>query len=55
VEEGKVVELTVDTKKGFDVRREIPPVIIQKGWGLLEQRPLQMSLEEIFVKLVTKE
>lgn len=54
-EEGKVVELTVDSEKGLDIRRDIPPVIIQKGWGLLEQKPLQMSLEDIFVKLVTKE
>lgn len=54
-EEGKVVELTVDSEKGLDIRRHIPPVIIQKGWGLLEQKPLQMSLEDIFVKLVTKE
>ena len=54
-EEGKVVELTVDTEKGLDIRRDIPPMIVQKGWGLLEQKPLQMSLEDIFVKLVTKE
>ena len=54
-EEGKVVELTVDSEKGLDIRRDIPPMIVQKGWGLLEQKPLQMSLEDIFVKLVTKE
>ena len=54
-EEGKVVELTIDTEKGIDIRRDIPPMIVQKGWGLLEQKPLQMSLEDIFVKLVTKE
>ena len=54
-EEGKIVELTVDTEKGLDIRRNIPPMIVQKGWGLLEQKPLQMSLEDIFVKLVTKE
>jgi len=54
-EENKILELVVDTEKGVDVRREIPPLIIQKGWNLLEQKPLEMSLEDIFVKLVTKE
>ena len=54
-EENNILELIVDAEKGFDIRREIPPVIVKKGWGLLEQKPLEMSLEDIFVKLVTKE
>ncbi len=50
-----VAELRVDVEKHRDVRREIAACIVQKGWGLLELRPIEMSLEDIFVKLVTKE
>ncbi len=48
-------EYIVDAAKGSDVRRAIPPVIVRNNWGLLEQKPLELSLEDIFVKLVTKE
>lgn len=45
----------VESIKGKDIRREIAPAIINKGWALLELRPQEISLEDIFVKLVTKE
>jgi len=48
-------DFIIDAAKGSDIRREIPPAIIKRGWALLEQKPLEMSLEDIFVKLVTKE
>ncbi|MEK9148970.1 MAG: ATP-binding cassette domain-containing protein [Candidatus Desantisbacteria bacterium] len=48
-------EFVIDTAKGLDLRKEIAPVTVKNGWGLLELRPVEMSLEEIFVKLVTKE
>ncbi len=50
-----ISQYVVDSEKGVDVRRDIPAVIVSKGWGLLELKPLEMSLEDIFVKLVTKE
>lgn len=50
-----VSEFVIDTAKGLDVRKDIAPVIVKNGWGLLELRPVEMSLEDIFVKLVTKE
>ncbi|MBI5286539.1 MAG: ATP-binding cassette domain-containing protein [Deltaproteobacteria bacterium] len=45
----------VKTERGIGIRREIPAVIVKKGWGLLEMRSKEMSLEDIFIKLVTKE
>ncbi|HHL39708.1 MAG TPA: ABC transporter ATP-binding protein [Deltaproteobacteria bacterium] len=48
-------EFYVDLEKGRDVRRDIPALIVKQGWGLLEMRPIELSLEEIFVKLVTRE
>ncbi|MBI3397681.1 MAG: ATP-binding cassette domain-containing protein [Deltaproteobacteria bacterium] len=45
----------VESIKGRDIRKEIAPRIVNKGWALLELKPHEMSLEDIFVKLVTKE
>lgn len=48
-------EYIVESVKGRDIRKEIAPRIVHKGWALLELKPQEMSLEDIFVKLVTKE
>ncbi len=52
---GGVTELVLNMDKRMDVRRDIPVAIVNNGWGLLEMKPIEMSLEDIFVKLVTKE
>ena len=38
-----------------DVRRELARAVVGGGWGLLELRPMRMSLEEIFLQLTTEE
>lgn len=48
-------EYIIESVKGKDIKREIAPCVVNKGWALLELRPQEMSLEDIFVKLVTKE
>jgi len=48
-------EFSVETSPGHDARRELARAIVESGWGLLELRPMGMSLEEIFLKLTTKE
>jgi len=45
----------VDTEKGQDVRRDVSAAIVRGGWGLLELRPMRMSLEDIFLSLITDE
>jgi gliding motility-associated transport system ATP-binding protein len=45
----------VESDRGVDVRREIARVIVNRGWGLLELRPMRMSLEEIFLQVTTDE
>jgi hypothetical protein len=45
----------VDSEKGLDVRRDVAAAIVRGGWGLLELRPMRMSLEEIFLSLTTEE
>jgi gliding motility-associated transport system ATP-binding protein len=45
----------VDSETGRDVRRELARVIITSGWGLMELRPMRMSLEDVFLSLITDE
>jgi ABC-2 type transport system ATP-binding protein len=45
----------VNSETGRDVRRQLASVVVSNGWGLLELRPLRMSLEEIFLHLTTEE
>jgi len=45
----------VESERGRDIRRELARLVVGKGWGLLELRPLRMSLEEIFLHLTTEE
>jgi ABC-2 type transport system ATP-binding protein len=52
---GGRVEYAVQTSKGRDVRKELARTVIESGWGLLELRPVGLSLEDIFLKLTTSE
>jgi ABC-2 type transport system ATP-binding protein len=45
----------VESTRGTDVRRELARTIVNRGWGLLELRPMRMSLEEIFLQVTTDE
>ena len=52
---GSVGSYEVSSESGHDVRRELASAVVSAGWGLLELRPLRMSLEEIFLHLTTEE
>jgi ABC-2 type transport system ATP-binding protein len=52
---GTTSSYEVSSETGRDVRRELASVVVSNGWGLLELRPLRMSLEEIFLHLTTEE
>jgi ABC-2 type transport system ATP-binding protein len=45
----------VDSERGHDVRPALAAAVVGRGWGLLELRPLRMSLEDIFLHLTTDE
>jgi ABC-2 type transport system ATP-binding protein len=51
----RIVGLEVNSDTGRDVRRELAAAIVGRGWGLLEMRPMRMSLEEIFLHLTTED
>src|SRR4051812_16792462 len=52
---GEAVAFEVDSETGRDVRRELAAAVVTRGWGLLELRPMRMSLEEIFLHLTTED
>jgi len=52
---GMVTVLEVESGQGRDVRRDLASAIVTRGWGLLELRPMRMSLEEIFLHLTTED
>ena len=51
----QIVGYEVDSEAGRDVRRELAAAVVGRGWGLLEMRPMRMSLEEIFLHVTTEE
>jgi ABC-2 type transport system ATP-binding protein len=52
---GPVTVLEVESSQGRDVRRDLAAAVVGRGWGLLELRPMRMSLEEIFLHLTTED
>ena len=50
-----VTSFEVESETGRDVRRELSAAIVNRGWGLLELRPMRMSLEEVFLQVTTEE
>ena len=52
---GTVTSLEVESETGRDVRRDLAAAVVSRGWGLLELRPMRMSLEDIFLHLTTED
>lgn len=52
---GTTADIEVEAERGRDIRRELAQAIVTRGWGLLELRPMRMSLEDIFLSLTTDE
>lgn len=49
------IPFSLETAPQCDPRREIAATVVGRGWGLLEMSQKQVSLEDIFVDLVTEE
>jgi ABC-2 type transport system ATP-binding protein len=52
---GNIVGYEIESETNRDVRRDVARAVVDHGWGLLELRPMRMSLEEIFLQLTTEE
>jgi ABC-2 type transport system ATP-binding protein len=52
---GTIAGYEVESERGTDVRRDLARAVVNRGWGLLELRPMRMSLEEVFLQVTTEE
>jgi ABC-2 type transport system ATP-binding protein len=52
---GTITGFEIESDRGTDVRRDLARTIVTRGWGLLELRPMRMSLEEVFLQVTTEE
>lgn len=50
-----IVTIVLRSSLGDETRRTLADHVVHNGWGLLEVRPLPMSLEDLFVRLVRSE
>jgi ABC-2 type transport system ATP-binding protein len=53
--DGSPSRLTVECTLNTDLRRTLAAVVVNEGWGLLELRGVSVSLEDVFINLITKE
>ncbi|MDO8433290.1 MAG: ABC transporter ATP-binding protein [Candidatus Binatus sp.] len=47
--------IALSSGHGEEVRSALAACVVQHGWNLLEVKPVAMSLEDLFMRLVTKE
>jgi len=52
---GNSATYSVECKLNSDLRRLLAATVVSQGWGLLELRGVSMSLEDVFINLITKE
>jgi ABC-2 type transport system ATP-binding protein len=50
-----VLGYEIEGSRDTDVRRELARAVVTNGWGLLELRPMRVSLEEVFLSLTTED
>lgn len=50
-----MTEFLVETDPGRDVRADLARAVVGHQWGLMELRPMGLTLEDIFIRLVTEE
>jgi ABC-2 type transport system ATP-binding protein len=45
----------IESERGHDIRRDLARTVVSGGWGLLELRPMRLSLEDVFLSLTTED
>ena len=53
--DGSPSKVTVECRLNTDLRRTLAAAVVNQGWGLLELRGISVSLEDVFINLITKE
>jgi ABC-2 type transport system ATP-binding protein len=54
-QDGSPSTYTVECILNSDPRRVLASTVVSQGWGLLELRGISMSLEDVFINLITQE
>ena len=52
---GGETRVTLDGESGTDLREAVFREVVTRGWTLLELTPRQASLEDVFVRLVSRD
>ena len=52
---GALTGFEIQSERGLDIRRHVAQAVVGAGFGLVELRPMRMSLEEIFLQLTTSD
>jgi ABC-2 type transport system ATP-binding protein len=45
----------IECALGKDIREEVARFVVGNGWGLLEMKPISMTLEDVFLRLTQHE
>ncbi len=45
----------VESRRDRDVRKELARMVHERGWGLIEMKSVGMSLEDIYIRVLTRE
>ncbi len=53
--QGPAADYTVECRLESDLRSALAQAVVSQGWGLLELRGISLSLEDVFINLVTRE
>ena len=43
----------IEWTKGEDKRDDLTRYIVERGWGLLEMRPLSLNIEDLYLRVIT--
>jgi len=54
-EDGVPGGFLVEMQEGQDGREAVASLCVSRGWGLIEMRPITLSLEEIFIRIIQGE
>ena len=46
-------ELTIEWDQGKDLREAVSKLAVERGWGLLEMRPVAMDIEDLYLRIVS--
>lgn len=47
--------ILIECALGLDIREAVASFAVGQGWGLLELKPLSMTLEDVFLRLTQRE